>query len=133
MPNDAPHIQEPSLPELLRSVYDQAQVFVKAELELLKLESKTVITKAAVGLVVVMGSGLLLAIALSLVAAAVVLMQGGSPAAALLTAAGVDVLVSGVAVAFLVWTARKRVDASVSEAASPTQLTNLPQHGSTLS
>jgi hypothetical protein len=133
MSNSAPQIQEPSLPELLRSIYDQAQVFVKAEIELLKLESKSVITKAAVGLVVVMGSGLLLAIALSLVAAAIVLMQGGSPAAALLTAAGVDLLVSVVAVSFLVWTARKRVDAVATGAASSTQLTNLPQHGSTVS
>ena len=132
MPNDAPQIHEPSLPELLRSIYDQAQVFVKAELELLKLESKSVITKAAIGLVVVMGSGLLLAIALSLVAAAIVLMQGGSAAAALLTAAGVDVFVSVVAVAFLVWKARQGVDAVASEAASVTQVANLPQQGSTV-
>jgi len=133
MPNSAPQIHEPSVPELPRSIYDQAQVFVKAEIELLKLEAKSTITKAAVGLVVVMGSGLLLAIALSLVAAAIVLMQGGSAVAALLTAAGVDVFVSVVAVSFLVWMARRGVDTVASEAASATQLTNLPHQGSTLS
>lgn len=132
MSNLAPQPQEPSLPELLRSIYDQAQVFVKAELELLKVESKTVLTKAAVGLVVVIGSGLLLAIGLSLVAAALVLMRGGSPVAALFTAAGVDVLVSAVALGLFLWMARKRVDAAAS-AASPSQLTNLPHHGSPVS
>lgn len=120
------------MPELLRSIYDQAQVFVKAELELLKVESKSILTKAALGLVVVVGSGLLLAIGLSLVAAAIVLMRGGSPVAALLTAAGVDVLVSALAIGLFLVMARKRVDDAVS-AASTTQLTNLPQHGSTVS
>lgn len=133
MPNSAPPIQEPSLPELVRSIYDQAQVFAKAELELFKLESKSVLTKAAVALVVVIGSGLLLAIGLSLVAAAIVLLRGGSPAAALLTAAGVDVLVSALGVTAMMIVLKKRVQTAASAVASTTQLTNMPQHGSTVS
>lgn len=132
MPTSAPN-PEPTLPELLRSIYDQAQVFVKAELELLKLESKSTLTRAAVGLVLIMGSGLLLAIALSGIAAAVVLLRGGSAAAALLTAAGVDLLVAVVSTVVVIRMARKRTEEVASAAASATQLTNLPQHGSPVS
>ena len=133
MPNSALRTPEPSVPERLRSIYEQGQVFVKAELELLKLESKSVLNRVAVALIVLTGSGLLLAIALSLVAAAVVLMQGGSAAAALLTAAGVDFLVAIVSTVSVIVIARKRVEKAASSAASATQITNLPQHGSPVS
>jgi len=133
MPTSAPQTPEPSVPELLRSIYEQGQVFVKAELELLKLESKSVLTRAAVALIVLTGSGLLLAIALSLVAAAIVLLRGGSAAAALLTAAAVDLVVALVSTGFVIWGTRKRVDKAASATASATQLSNLPQHGSTVS
>ncbi|HTU58227.1 MAG TPA: phage holin family protein, partial [Polyangiales bacterium] len=83
-----------SLPELLRSIADQAQTFVKAEVSLIKLEAQRTVTSAAVALLVLIASGVLLAVALSLLAAGVVLLRGGSVGAAALTAAGVDLVVA---------------------------------------
>ena len=128
MANTSPQTQE-SLPDLLRSIADQAQTFVRAEIALIKLESQRTVTAAAVALLVLVSSGLLLAIAISLVAAAIVVVRGGSAGAALLTAAGVDLLVAVLASVVVINWARKRFE----NTAAATQLTNLPQHGSSLS
>jgi hypothetical protein len=129
MDSPSPHSQE-SLPSLLRSIADQAQTFVKAEIELLKLESTRTVTRAAVALMVLASSGLLLAIALSLAAAATVMVSGGSAVAALLTAAGVDLTVAIVSSVLVLKWARKPAETVAAEA---TQLSNLPQHGESLS
>ena len=122
--------REPSVPELLRTIAEQGQVFVKAELELLKRESKDAVTRAAVALTVIVVSGLLLAIALSMVAAAIALALEGSPTTALLMAAGVDALVAATAVIIVLrWATGKSADV---EASAP-QLTKLPQHGNPVS
>lgn len=128
MANTSPQTQE-SLPELLRSIADQAQTFVRAEIALIKLESQRTVTAAAIALLVLVGSGLLLAIAVSLVAAAIVVVRGGSAGAALLTAAGVDLLVAVLSSVVVVNWARKRFEST----AAATQMANLPQHGSSLS
>jgi uncharacterized membrane protein YqjE len=126
MSSPSPQTEEPSLPELLRSIVDQAQLFARAELALLKVEARQGALKAALILAVVLGGSLLLAIALSLCAAAAVLARHGSPAAALLTAAGVDVLFAALATAWLIVRVRKRT----TTAAALGQLANSPQHGS---
>ena len=128
MADPSPQNQE-SLPELVRSIADQAQTFVRAEVQLLKVEASRTITRAAVALVVLMASGLLLAIALSLVAAATVVATGASPQAALLTAAAVDLIVASAATFFVLRWARKPAES----VAATTQLANVPQHGSSLS
>lgn len=128
MADPSPHNQE-SLPELIRSIADQAQTFVRAEVQLLKVESARTITRAAVALVVLLASGLLLAIALSLVAAAVVVAADGSPQAALLTAAAVDLVVAGASTFFVLRWARKPAEVIAAE----THLAKVPQHGSSLS
>jgi hypothetical protein len=115
---------EPSLSELVRSIVDQSKVFVRAELELLKLETRQNATRAIVAFTVVLSCGFLLALALSFGAAALVLARHGSPTIALFTAAVVDL---GAVLILLVATfvmLRKR------SAASPSAqvLTNAPQH-----
>ncbi|MET0387013.1 MAG: phage holin family protein [Polyangiales bacterium] len=129
MPSSSPQPDDPSLPELLRSIADQAQDFARAEIELVKLEARQSLTKAVLMLVIIIGSGILLAIALSLVAAAIVVARDGSPALALLTAAGVDVVVASIALAFMISRTRKKIASTP----TPAQLTNTPQHGSQLS
>lgn len=129
MANSSPQTQE-SLPELLRSIADQAQTFVRAEVSLVKLEAQRTVTSAAIALLVLVASGILLAIALSLVAAAIVVVRGGSAGAALLTAAGVDLLVAAVSSLVAISWAKKRAQSTV---AATQQLANLPQHGSSLS
>jgi hypothetical protein len=81
---------EPSLAELVRSIVEQSKVFVRAELDLIKLEARQNATRAIIAFVVVMICGVLLSLALSFGTAAMVLAHNGSPVAALLTAAGVD-------------------------------------------
>lgn len=116
---------EPSMAELVRSIVDQSQVFVRAELDLIKVEARQNATRAIIALVVALICSSLLAFTLSLGAAALVLTRHGSPTAALWTAAGVDfgaVLLSLV-VTFVML--RKR-----STAQRPTSsLANAPQHG----
>ena len=129
MADPSPPKQE-SLPELLRSIADQAQTFVRAEVQLLKVESARTITRAAVALVVLLASGLLIALALSLAAAATVIASGASPQAALLTAAAVDLVVAVVSTWLVIQWARKPAEAT---AAAATQLANAPQHGGSLS
>jgi len=119
-----------SLTELLRSIADQAQTFVKAEVGLIKLEAQRTVTSAAVALLVLVASGILLAIALSLLAAGIVMLRGGSTGTALLVAAGVDLVVALVSSVVAVSWAKKRAESTAAEAS---QLTNLPQHGSSLS
>jgi hypothetical protein len=119
-----------SLSELLRSIADQAQTFVRAEVSLIKLEAQRTVTSAAIALLVLVASGILLAFALSLSAAAVVLLRGGSTGVALLTAAGVDLIVAVVSSVVAVSWARKRAETTAAEAS---QVTNVPQHGSSLS
>jgi hypothetical protein len=128
MANISPQTQE-SLPDLLRSIADQAQTFVRAEIGLIKLESQRTVTTAAIALLVLVASGLLLAIGVSALAAAIVVVRGGSAGAALLTAAGVDVVIAIIASVVVIGWARKRVEST----AAATQLTNVPQHGSSLS
>ena len=128
MADPSPQNQE-SLPELLRSIADQAQTFVRAEVQLLKVESARTVTRAAVALVVLLASGLLLAIALSLAAAATVVASGASPQAALLTAAGVDLIVAGASTWLVIHWARKPAES----VAAATQLANAPQHRGSLS
>jgi hypothetical protein len=114
----------------LRAIVDQTQTFARAEIELLKDESRRVLVRAAVALVVLLGSGLLLAMAVSLAAAAVALTCGASPVVALLSAGAADVVIGVIAaLAVLSWARDPNPDA----AASPPHATNLPQHGSTLS
>lgn len=122
--------EEAPLPELLRAIADQAQEFARAEIGLVKIEAKQGATKAAIVLIVVTGSALLLAIALSLIAAAVVIARHGSPAAALLTAAGVDLLVAGVAIAWMISRLRRRTS---NNGAASTRLSDSPHPGSQLS
>jgi hypothetical protein len=129
MANLSPQPTE-SLPDLLRSIADQAQTFVRAEVALIKLEAQRTVTSAAVALLVLVASGLLVAIAVSVLAAGAVVLRGGSPGAALLTAAGVDVTVAVVSSVLVISWARKRAGAAAAEA---TQLTNLPHHGSSVS
>jgi hypothetical protein len=119
-----------SLSDLLRSIADQAQTFIRAEVALIKLEAQRTVTSAIIALLVLVASGILLAIALSLVAAGLVVLRGGSAAAALLTAAGVDLIVAVVSSVVAVNWARKRAESTAAEAS---QLTNVPQHGSSLS
>jgi hypothetical protein len=119
-----------SLPDLLRSIADQAQTFVRAEVALIKLEAQRTVTSAIIALLVLVAGGILLAIALSLVAASIVVLRGGSAGAALLTAAGVDLIVAVVSGVVAVNWARKRAESTAAEAS---QLTNVPQHGSSLS
>lgn len=128
MANTSLQTQE-SLPDLLRSIADQAQTFVRAEIGLIKLESQRAVTTAAVALLVVVASGLLLAIAISVLAAAIVVVRGGSAGAALLTAGAVDLMLAVVSSVVVISWARKRFEAT----AAATQPTNLPQHGSSLS
>lgn len=128
MPSTAPQSEEPSLGELLSSIVEQSKAFARAEIDLLKVEGKQGLTKAVLALIVVMSSAVLVSIALSLIAAAIVLARHGSPALALLMAAAVHVLVAGSAVAWLVARFRKASDAAASTAA----IANSPQHGSSL-
>lgn len=121
---------EPSLGELLSSIVDQSKVFARAEVDLLKVEAKQNLTKAVLSLIVVLSSAVLLSIALSLIGAAIVIARQGSPALALLTAAGVHIVISASAVIWLVAKLRKATEA-VATAAAP--LTNSPQHGSSAS
>jgi hypothetical protein len=118
--------EEPSLPTLLRSIADQAQEFARAELQLVKVEAKQTVSRASLVFAVVLIAPVLLAIALSLTAAAIVLARGGSAVAALLTAAGVDLLGACIAVILVMGAVRKRSASS----AVVGQLTNSPQHGS---
>jgi hypothetical protein len=90
-----------SFSDLLSAVVQEGQAFVRAEAALLKVEAREVLTLAALSLVLITGSGLLLAIALSLGAAAWVLAAHGSTVAALLVAAAVDVVISAVAISFM--------------------------------
>ena len=94
--------QAGSFADLLRTVVHEGQTFIRAETALLKVEARETLKLAVLYLVLVMGSGLLLAIALSLVAAALVLAADGSAIAALLSAAAVDLVVAGAAVTFMV-------------------------------
>jgi len=130
MSNISPQTPEP-LPDLLRSIVDQAQAFARAELEIVKIESKQAATKAFVALVVLTASGLLLALALAASAAAVTLYAGASATAALLIAAGVASVIAAVSTGVLISWIRKGDDQA--EPAPESQLTNLPQHGSTVS
>lgn len=82
---------EPSLAELVRSIVEQSKVFVRAELDLIKMEARQNATRAIIALVAVLMCGVLLSLALSFGAAAAVLAREGSPVSALLTAAAVDV------------------------------------------
>jgi hypothetical protein len=81
---------EPSLAELVRSIVEQSKVFVRAELDLIKVEARQNATRAIIAFIAVMMGCFLLSLALSFAAAAVVLARNGSAASALLTAAGVD-------------------------------------------
>jgi hypothetical protein len=83
-------VREPSIAELLRLVIDEGQTFLRAEVSLLKAESAQTLKRAALILVFVMAGAMLLVLAISLVAAAVVLAADGSAVQALLAAAGVD-------------------------------------------
>ena len=94
--------QAGSFADLLRTVVHEGQTFVRAETALLKVEARETLKLAVLYLVLVMSSGLLVAIALSLVAAALVLAADGSAIAALLSAAAVDLVVAGAAVTFMV-------------------------------
>lgn len=130
MENSAPDVQQASFAELLRQVVHDGQTFLRAETELLKVEAKTTLKDAALFLVLIMGSSLLLAIALSLIAAAIVVAAHGSAAAALLTAAGVDLVVSGAAVTFMLMKVRQLSQKATKVAP---QITSTPQHGSEVS
>jgi hypothetical protein len=110
-----------SFTELVRTVVQEGQAFVRAEAALLKVEARETATLAAVYLVLITGSGLLLAAALSLAAAAWVLAAHGSTVAALLAAAGVDVFISAVAISYMLL--RLRQKASTSETASASERT----------
>lgn len=94
--------QAGSFADLLRTVVHEGQTFLRVETALLKVEARETLKLAVLYLVLVMGSGLLLAIALSLIAAAIVLAADGSAIAALLSAAAVDVVVAAVAVSYMV-------------------------------
>jgi hypothetical protein len=118
--------EEPSLPALLRSIADQAQEFARAELQLVKVEAKQTLSRASLVFAVVLIAPVLLALALSLAAAAIVLARDGSAVAALLTAAGVDLLGACIAVGLVFQAVRKRSASS----AVVGQLANSPQHGS---
>jgi hypothetical protein len=130
MENSASDVQQASFAELLRQVVQDGQTFLRAETELLKVEARTTLKTAALYLVLVMGSGLLLAIALSLIAAAIVIAAHGCAAAALLTAAAVDVVVSASAITFMIMKVRQ---SSQKAAAATTQITSSPQRGSHVS
>jgi Putative Actinobacterial Holin-X, holin superfamily III len=130
MENSASDVQQASFAELLRQVVHDGQTFLRAETELLKVEAKTTLKDAALFLVLIMGSSLLLAIALSLIAAAIVVAAHGSAAAALLTAAGVDLVVSASALTFMLMKVRQL---SQKAAKVAPQITTAPQHGSEVS
>jgi hypothetical protein len=130
MENSGSDVQQASFAELLRQVVQDGQTFLRAETELLKVEAKTSLKTATLYLVLTTGSGLLLAIALSLIAAAIVIAAHGSAAAALLTAAGVDLVVSASAITFMIMKVRQTTHKA---AAAATQLASAPQHGSEVS
>ena len=124
MSNDTLEPAEPSLSELVRSIVEQSKVFLRAELDLIKLEARQNATRAIIAFVVVLISGFLLSLALSFGAAALVLARDGSATSALLTAAGVDL---GLVMIMLLATfvmLRKRTAASP----SAESLANAPQH-----
>jgi hypothetical protein len=126
--------EDPPIGELLRSIVDQSQVFVRAEVALLKVEAKQTLTEAVIALAVLMAGCVLVAGALSLAAASLVLARSGSAVAALLTAAGVNVVVTVVAAyAVVALFRRKKSQAAAPLKSGTPQLTNAPQHGNTAS
>jgi Putative Actinobacterial Holin-X, holin superfamily III len=129
MPSSLPQTNEPSLGELLSSIVDQTKVFARAEIDLLKLEAKDGLTKAAIGLIVVLSGAVLVGISLSLVGAAIVLARHGSPALALVTAAIIQMLIAVVAVVWLIARLKKPADT----VAKTTAIANSPQHGDSVS
>lgn len=130
MEDPASDVQQASFAELLRQVVIDGQTFLRAETELLKVEAKTTLKAATLYLVLIMGSSLLLAIALSLIAAAIVVAAHGSAAAALLTAAAVDLVVSGAALTYMIMKVRQTSQKAV---ATATQLASSPPRGSQVS
>jgi hypothetical protein len=92
---------EPSLAELVRIVLDDAKELLRAEVDLLKADAKDTLKIAAAALIVLTASGVLLALTLSLLTAAIVLALKGSPTIALLSAALINGLVSGAAILWL--------------------------------
>jgi Putative Actinobacterial Holin-X, holin superfamily III len=96
-----PDNQEPSLSDLLRSILAEAKEFMKAEVDLTKADLKSTLKMAAFALVVFTAGGVLLAFALSMIAAAIVLAAHGNAVQALLAAAAVDLIVAGSAIIWL--------------------------------
>jgi len=129
MPTNHAEIEEPSLAELVRSIVDQSQEFVRAEIDLIKVEARQQLTRGVIAFAVVLASGVLLSSALALVTAAIVLAQAGL-GPALLAAAAVQVLVVCVAVAVVAtWLRKRRGATAVSGSAVPVAA----PHGTTVS
>jgi uncharacterized membrane protein YqjE len=94
--------QEPSIAELIKSIVAESKDFVRAEVDLTKADLKRTLKLAAFALVFFTAGGVLLAFALSLLAAAIVLAAHGTPVAAMLAAAAVDIAVGGGAIGWLI-------------------------------
>jgi hypothetical protein len=82
-----PSPQQPSLTELVRLVLDDAGKLIKAEAQLLKADLNKTLKLSFAFLIVLTASGLLLAMMLSLLLAALVLALHGTPTQAQLGAA----------------------------------------------
>jgi hypothetical protein len=115
--NGSTQVEEPSLAQLVRSTLDDVRDLLRAEIDLLKIDAKQVLKHAAAALIVLTASGVLLALMLSLLTAAVVLALHGNPTQALLAAALANLLVSGAAILWLRGLLRKGAQATKEDAA----------------
>jgi Putative Actinobacterial Holin-X, holin superfamily III len=113
-------MQRDSFATLVNEVVREGQSFARAEIALLKVEAREHATRGVACLLVALASSVSLVTALALAAAAWVIAVQGGAVAALLTAAGVHVTVSAIAITVTVL--KLRSAGTTRAAAPPTEL-----------
>jgi hypothetical protein len=116
-PDKTAHPQQPSLTDLVRLVLDDTGKLVKAEAQLLKADLTKTLKLSFAFLIVLTASGLLLALMLSLLLAALVLSVHGTPTQALLAAALGNALIGGGGIGWLFVQLRNAAETTEEDAA----------------
>ena len=116
-------MQSESFATLVNEVVREGQTFARAEIAVLKAEAQTTAIRGVLCLLVALASSVSLVMALALVAAACVIAAQAGPVAALLTAAGVHVVLSSLAIFVTVLKLRpRRAPNDAAEAAPAAEL-----------
>jgi hypothetical protein len=123
----SPDLEPPSLAQLVRMALDDAGKLVRAEVDLAKADLGKTLKLTAAFLIVVTASGVLLALTVSLLLAALVLSLHGTTAEALLAAAAGNGLISGLGILWLKQQVSKA--SAAAEEATPKPISG-SEHGS---